>query len=242
MGKEFTSGHHHQIDWEIKAAKEAAAQDDASADAPRDAQSKLQSAMGRTAATIDSSTPVAPEVEGAPHQAPAPEASPRKSIRGKWRSALSFSKKQAAEEEETAKPSEDFIKEALVYREQLARIRREKRFIFRPGESPFLNVWDAIGITVLTYTALFTPFEVAFLTGFSDTSAWTAPRFLIARFIDVYFTCDLCLQFVVAYKQLDVSKDGHRNGTWVEDHKSIAIHYLTNWSPFDELSPHFPLT
>ena len=153
-----------------------------------------------------------------------------------WRKAalkMKLVQKAQVKHSQGTQPSEDFVLESIRYREQLARRRRERRFIFRPGESPFLNYWDAAGITVLTYTALFTPFEVAFLPGFSDTSAWESPRFLIARFIDAYFTLDLFLQFVVAYKKLNVAKDGHANGTWVENHKDIARNYLTSWFMFD---------
>ena len=132
--------------------------------------------------------------------------SPIRDLSTKWSGG------QKAQEEMTG-PSNDFVATAHSYRTQLARRRRERRLIFRPGDSPFLRYWDAVGITVLAYTALYTPFEVAFMPSLEGLSAWKEPRFLIARFIDVYFTLDLCLQFCIGYQQ-PVDKDG-ASFTWV---------------------------
>lgn len=130
-------------------------------------------------------------------------------------------------------PDHEFILQATTYKAQLERRRMERRLVFRPGESRLLNNWDIAGIIVLSYTALFTPFEVAFMPGLEDSSAWLEPRFIIARFIDLFFTADLFLQFFISFRRYSTSDDGHAAGVWVEDHRQIAVNYLSSWFWFD---------
>jgi len=66
-----------------------------------------------------------------------------------------------------------------------------------------------------------------------SVEAWTTPRFLLARMIDVFFSLDLLLQFTIAYRKVDPSEDGHAVGSWVENHKQIAKAYLSGWFWFD---------
>ena len=86
--------------------------------------------------------------------------------------------------------------------------------LFDPRKSSFLVVWDCITLFALIYTALVTPFEVAFL----------EPRvgvlFVINRFVDLCFLTDLVLNFFLAY----YDSEGR---TWVCVHKKIAKRYLT---------------
>ena len=130
-------------------------------------------------------------------------------------------------------PDHAFVTSAVNIRLHLDRLRRGQRLIFRPGESPMLNYWDAASMTVLTYTALFTPFEVAFLPGLEGPSAWSNGRFIIARFIDLFFTLDLFLQFFISFRRLQYTRDGHSVEAWVEDHPTIALNYLKGWFWFD---------
>ena len=67
----------------------------------------------------------------------------------------------------------------------------ESKWLIDRRSSRWMNYWTALMLSGLFFAACVTPFEVAFLTGFSDPSAWKEPRFLIARFIDLYFTLDL---------------------------------------------------
>ena len=94
----------------------------------------------------------------------------------------------------TSAPDQDFLEEARKIRTQLLARKRAARWIFRPGESSLLNKWDVLGAFMLLYTATFTPLEVAFLDAPSDYTAWTKPRFLINRLLDLYFLLDLIAQ------------------------------------------------
>jgi len=145
-------------------------------------------------------------------------------------------KRHQSANKQISQPDYNFLLKSVTTRVQLQRRAAERRLIFRPGESPFLNWWDVAGIIVLTYTAIYTPFEVAFLPSLDTVEAWTTARFLIARMIDVFFTLDLLLQFTIAYRRVDTSEDGHSVGVWVEDHRSIALNYLSSWFWFDLLT------
>lgn len=127
------------------------------------------------------------------------------------------------------RPGYEFVLQSVTYKLQLQQRRLAKRFVFRPGDSPFLNKWDVMGVIVLTYTALFTPFEVSFMPGLVGPSAWLEPRFLLARLIDVFFTCDLILQFFIATQR--VEPNGAK--VWNDKHRDIARTYLSSWFWFD---------
>lgn len=150
---------------------------------------------------------------------------------------LATGKKSQLKFESDRAPDASFVLQCTQYKEQLARRRRERMLIFRPGSSPFLNRWDLAGMVVLAYTALFTPFEVAFMPSLEDLSAWTEARFLIARLLDLYFTLDLFLQFLLAYRSYrDQSGNFVEGGIWIETHSMIAKNYLTSWFLFDVLT------
>ena len=138
--------------------------------------------------------------------------------------------------------SEENVLRSVRIKVQLEQRRRARRFIFRPGESKFLHYWDALSVIVLTYTALFTPFEIAFLPSFTTSNAWKSPRFLIARLVDIFFTVDLCLNFCIGHRRFNhtdelqgsfVGLGKWKSGAWVESHYDIARYYLTGWFVFD---------
>ena len=82
-------------------------------------------------------------------------------------------KMRKAPESKTRKaPGKEFVLESLRFKYQLRSRRKARRFLFRPGESRLLNYWDFVGVVVLSYTAAFTPVEVAFLPGLEDSSAY----------------------------------------------------------------------
>ena len=61
-----------------------------------------------------------------------------------------------------------------------------------------MDRWDLVGAIMLAYTAIVTPYEVAFL-GLSQTML--EPRFIINRFIDVFFVLDMVVQLFVMYPE-----------------------------------------
>ena len=94
-------------------------------------------------------------------------------------------------------------------------------WVIDPRRSKFIGKWDALVTLALIYTALLTPFEVAFLESNSSLTitVWN-------RFVDIVFTADMCLQFCLMYRTTEESLGGSR---WISDAYSIAHHYVTTW-------------
>ena len=107
-------------------------------------------------------------------------------------------------------------------------------YIIDPRRSQtFLPAWDSLTTLCLLFTALVTPFEVAFLTmprtiGF----ALRDPLFLCNRVIDVAFGLDIILNFLLMYQDSD-RIDGVK---WVDEPSTIARHYLRSWFALDLFS------
>ncbi|CEM39207.1 unnamed protein product [Vitrella brassicaformis CCMP3155] len=92
---------------------------------------------------------------------------------------------------------------------------------------PLMRVWDAVIVVVLIWTAVVTPYEVAFLETKWD---WL---FVVNRLIDLLFLVDMIFNmFFVMYLKQD-SKTGAR---WVKDRRMIMRHYLKGWFAIDLLS------
>ena len=79
------------------------------------------------------------------------------------------------------------------------------------------------------YTALITPYEVAFL----PQASFIDPLFITNRFIDLIFLIDMMLQFRLAYKS-----EGPSTGTvWHTKPEEIARHYVrSKWFYIDSFS------
>lgn len=85
--------------------------------------------------------------------------------------------------------------------------------------------WDKTIMMALLYTALVTPFEVAFLTpGFGA-------MFVINRTVDTIFLIDICFTFY-----LDPSADESLKTDGKPDHSKIACAYLSGWFLVDVIS------
>lgn len=136
----------------------------------------------------------------------------------------------------------------------LQKLKRKKsifqKFLLDPRTSSSLGYWDSAGGIILLYTALVTPYEVAFLTG--DDSA-TAFRFILNRAIDLFFLCDMFVQLMVMYPlektaAVELVRDdgtdrtssvAHTRATTVEmisSHRMIASRYLRSWFLIDLVS------
>ena len=112
--------------------------------------------------------------------------------------------------------------------------RRSRPFmLIDPRYSKSAQRWDICTVLALIFTAIVTPFEVAFLqTPESWAAAWSDPLFFLNRLVDVIFSIDLVLQFFLIYpEQNDAS--GVR---WVESRRKIAVHYLKSWFALDFFS------
>ena len=90
----------------------------------------------------------------------------------------------------------------------------------------------------MLYTALITPFEVAFI---AAPTSIANPWFIVNRLIDVVFCCDMVLQFYVAFEHVDSHNAAYGHGVFhtqelVWDRKRIAKHYLLGLFSIDLLS------
>ena len=103
-----------------------------------------------------------------------------------------------------------------------ARIPAETKCIINP-RSTFQSRWDLFIVLLLLFTAIVTPWEVAFL-----TPAWNWLYF-VNRFVDIGFLCDLICQFFTPYySQFYMG--------FVIDHKRIAKNYASGWFSIDLIS------
>jgi len=103
-----------------------------------------------------------------------------------------------------------------------AKMFRKKRLM--PPNSRFMSVWDACIFLCLMFTAIVTPFEVAFI-----QTDLTNPLFWINRVVDLFFLVDIIFTFFIPFRDPDTN-------VWVTDHKKIAIRYLKGWFWIDLLS------
>lgn len=111
----------------------------------------------------------------------------------------------------------------LSSKQQSASIREALRShsIVLDPHCEYLKYWDVLTLAALCFTAVVTPYEVAFLhTSFNAL-------FVLNRFIDLIFLKDLILQFFIAVP----IKSG-----MVRDRKQIAKLYLSCWFWIDLLS------
>jgi hypothetical protein len=111
-----------------------------------------------------------------------------------------------------------------------------------PRTSKFLSIWDSLGGLALLYTAIATPYEVAFLE--PDTNPAT-PRFIIDRIVDVFFALDMILQFFIMYEAEPNYNPLAQKGSillhakqieMVKQFDRIAWNYSKNWFVVDLIS------
>lgn len=94
--------------------------------------------------------------------------------------------------------------------------------VLDPQASAYSEKWDIIMTTALLVTALWTPYEVAFI----DRGEMQPGKliFFVDRALDIVFVKDMVIQFVTSYPE-------EREGTvrWVRDRTKIVSHYLSGW-------------
>jgi hypothetical protein len=102
------------------------------------------------------------------------------------------------------------------------------------GESPIVNKtmvnYDACGLFAICYTAVLTPFQLAFIPAYASVQvASYSPLFYIDRIIDLYFLFDTALNFIRP------TRDASR-GADITDIREISFNYVTGWFCVDVLS------
>ena len=96
----------------------------------------------------------------------------------------------------------------------------DSKFLLSPF-SPMMKKWDLFMIVLLTFTAVVTPYEVAFLE--NEFNA----LFVINRLVDLGFILDMIANFLLGY----VTDEG-----FVWDRKKIAARYVKSWFFIDLIS------
>ena len=105
-------------------------------------------------------------------------------------------------------------------------------YIIRPT-STFMSVWDGVTSAALIFTALVTPFEVAFL---EPATSATEGLFIINRLIDGVFIFDMGIQFCIMYKVGNEENGASVRSLWEWRLPYIAGHYLRSWFCLDVCS------
>ena len=115
----------------------------------------------------------------------------------------------------------------------LGRRGASEAFIIDPSCSSLLPIWDHVILVSMLFTAIFTPFDVAFL---PPSGACVTPTFVLNRVVDVTFYVDMAVTFRLAF--FDEERD-----RWVRDGRAIALNYLRGFFVIDLVSivPLWPL-
>jgi len=107
----------------------------------------------------------------------------------------------------------DLIREAL----------KAKTFLIDPN-SDYMKYWDIMVVLCLIFTAIVTPFEIAFLKPAYDS------LYVINRCVDFVFVKDMAMQFF-----LKVKKRTRQGTVWIRNRQKIAQAYLRSWFIVDLL-------
>ena len=86
--------------------------------------------------------------------------------------------------------------------------------------SRFITVWESVGALILFVVAIFTPFEICFMTP-------TIELFIFGRLLDVFFAVDMALQFFIM-----IPKEGDPGKLETRWHAIVAA-YLKGWFTLD---------
>jgi len=96
-------------------------------------------------------------------------------------------------------------------------------FLLNPS-SNFRTVWDLTIILALLYTAIFTPFEIAFLGNEGQPNPFAESNTVIS----VIFISDIIMNFFLPFKT--------ENGRWEKNHYNIAMRYMKSGLLIDLVS------
>eukprot|EP00931_Biecheleriopsis_adriatica_P107500 TRINITY_DN8183_c0_g1_i7.p1 TRINITY_DN8183_c0_g1~~TRINITY_DN8183_c0_g1_i7.p1 ORF type:complete len:933 (+),score=147.16 TRINITY_DN8183_c0_g1_i7:57-2855(+) len=102
----------------------------------------------------------------------------------------------------------DMVREAL----------KARLYVIDP-QSNYMKMWDVIVVLCLVFTALVTPYEIAFLKpGHSIAVS------VLNRLVDVTFIKDMIMQFF-----MKVEKNTRQGKVWVRERKQVAKVYAQTW-------------
>mmetsp|Transcript_35969 Transcript_35969/g.32354 ORF Transcript_35969/g.32354 Transcript_35969/m.32354 type:complete len:181 (+) Transcript_35969:503-1045(+) len=122
----------------------------------------------------------------------------------------------------------DFEKEYVLglEEEEDLKYRYDPRYSHVKGvifpDDAFKGVWEIIIAVNLLYTAIFIPYQLAFL---EDDILWVN---ILSYISDIIWALDIILNFLFAYEDKD--------DNLVYSHKKIALNYVTGWFIIDLLS------
>eukprot|EP00931_Biecheleriopsis_adriatica_P107498 TRINITY_DN8183_c0_g1_i5.p1 TRINITY_DN8183_c0_g1~~TRINITY_DN8183_c0_g1_i5.p1 ORF type:complete len:944 (+),score=150.79 TRINITY_DN8183_c0_g1_i5:57-2888(+) len=102
----------------------------------------------------------------------------------------------------------DMVREAL----------KARVYVIDP-QSNYMKMWDIIVVLCLIFTALVTPYEIAFLKP-GDSMAVT----VLNRLVDITFVKDMIMQFF-----MKVERNTRQGKIWVRDRKQVAKIYARTW-------------
>ena len=105
---------------------------------------------------------------------------------------------------------------------------RRAWWVIDPRTSKRARQWDSVTSIALIFTALVTPYEVAYLPPNGADAL-----FIINRLVDLVFVADMVLQFCLMYQISSSALEGVR---WEEEAGNIARHYLRGWFGMDLFS------
>ena len=116
---------------------------------------------------------------------------------------------------------------ATAVRSRWDQLREDTSCVLDPN-ALFMKKWDAIMMLLLVFTALFTPFEVAFMETRLDAVFW------INRVVDLGFMVDIGIAMRTSFFD-------ERRSMWVMNKGVVRKHYLRGWFLVDLLSLVFSL-
>ena len=98
--------------------------------------------------------------------------------------------------EEAEKPVSHALDSAIAG-EHAKRSLDNSKYLIDPRKSKFIGYWDVVTGLALVFTALVTPWEVAFA---EPPKKFIESMFLFNRFVDSIFLVDMVLQFLLIYQ------------------------------------------
>ena len=106
-----------------------------------------------------------------------------------------------------------------------AKLRRAHLMLIRP-DGKFMQYFDFVQLTALAYTAVVTPYEIAYASSSASVVLLVTNTLVLTAFIS---------QIVVTFF-LPFQEPIWRGGCWVRNHRRIAERYLRSWFAFDFIS------
>ena len=134
-----------------------------------------------------------------------------------------------AHSETASKPQVSLMDGALEAQRRAKKMARAKHLI-DPRTSKYIGYWDLVTGLALLFTALVTPWEVAFAP--APKSALES-MFIVNRLVDCIFIVDMAFNFLLMYQVNENSPEGAK---WEDDPNVIARKYLCGWFPLDFVS------